>query len=83
MHHVDGLAQDCSDTSAFAMELLQSYAKPSMSIDAKWCSRVRKMARRVRRKTHFLSGIVGINIWKNIARSTLNWFICVWVFKND
>ena len=23
MHHVDGLAQDCSDTSAFAMELLQ------------------------------------------------------------
>ena len=51
MHHVDGLAQDCSDSSALAMELLQSYAKPSMSIDAKWRSRVRKM---IRRKTHFL-----------------------------
>ena len=30
MHHVDGLAQDGSDISAFAIELLQSYAKPSM-----------------------------------------------------
>ena len=65
MHHVDGLVQDCSDTSAFAMELLQSHAKPSMSIDAKWCSRVRKMVRRVRRKTHFLSGIVGMNMKKH------------------
>ena len=59
---VDGLAQNCSDTSGLAMELLQSYAKPSMSIDAKWCSRVCKMVRRVRRKTHFLSGIVKINM---------------------
>ena len=62
MHHVDGLAQDCSDSSALAMELLQSYAKPSMSIDAKWSSWVRKMVRRVRRKTHILSGIMGIHI---------------------
>ena len=35
MHHVDGLAQDCSDSSALAMELLQSYAKPSMPSGAR------------------------------------------------
>ena len=29
--HVDGLVQDCSNSSALAMELLQSCAKPSMS----------------------------------------------------
>ena len=36
MHHgVYGLAQDCSDSSALAMELLQSCAKPSMSSGAR------------------------------------------------
>ena len=30
--HVDGLVQDCSNSSALAMELLQSCSKPSM-----WC----------------------------------------------
>ena len=47
MHHVDGLAQDCSDSSALAMELLQT-------IEVKWCALVRKMVRSVRRKNHFL-----------------------------
>ena len=28
-HHIDGLAQDCSNSSAIALELLQSCAKPS------------------------------------------------------
>ena len=28
--HVDGLVQDCSNSSALAMELLQSSTKPSM-----------------------------------------------------
>ena len=28
--HVDGLVQDCCNSSALAVELLQSYAKPSM-----------------------------------------------------
>ena len=35
MHHVDGLAQDCSDSNALAMELLQSYAKPSIPSGAR------------------------------------------------
>ena len=30
MLYIDGLAQDCSNSSALAMELLQSYAKPSI-----------------------------------------------------
>ena len=30
MSHVDGLVQDCSNSSALAMELLQSCTKPSM-----------------------------------------------------
>ena len=30
IHHIDGWAQDCSNSSALAMELLQSCAKPSM-----------------------------------------------------
>ena len=29
-YHVDGLVQDCSNSSALAMELLQSCTKPSM-----------------------------------------------------
>ena len=29
--HFDGLAQDCSDSIANALELLQSYTKPSIS----------------------------------------------------
>ena len=29
--HIDGLMQDCSYSSALAMELLQSCTKPSMS----------------------------------------------------
>ena len=29
-HHMEGLAQDCSNSSALAMELLQSCAKPSI-----------------------------------------------------
>ena len=28
MDHFDGLVQDCSNSSALAMELLQSYTKP-------------------------------------------------------
>ena len=28
--HIDGLVQDCSDSSALAMELLQSGTKPSI-----------------------------------------------------
>ena len=66
MHHVDGLAQDCSDSSALAMGLLQFYAKPSMSIDAKRSWWVCKMVRRVRRKTPFLSGIMEINMKKTL-----------------
>ena len=30
--HVDGLVQDCSNSSALAMELLQSFTKPSTSV---------------------------------------------------
>ena len=30
MIHIDGLVQDCSNSSALAMELLQFCAKPSM-----------------------------------------------------
>ena len=30
IYHIDGLAQDCSNSSALAMELLQSCAKPSI-----------------------------------------------------
>ena len=30
--YIDGLVQDCSNSSAFAMELLQSYIKPSIYI---------------------------------------------------
>ena len=33
--HIDGLAQDGSNSSALAMELLQSYTKPSM-LSSKW-----------------------------------------------
>ena len=29
-HHIDGSVQDCSNSSALAMELLQSCTKPSM-----------------------------------------------------
>ena len=29
-HHIDGLAQDCSNSSEIAMELLQSCTKPSI-----------------------------------------------------
>ena len=29
-HHIDGLVQDCSNSSALAMELLQSCTKPSI-----------------------------------------------------
>ena len=29
-YHIDGLAQDCSNYSALAMELLQSCSKPSI-----------------------------------------------------
>ena len=32
MHYADGLAQDCSNSSVLAMELLQSCTKPSMWI---------------------------------------------------
>ena len=67
MHHVDGLVQDCSDTSAFAMELLQSYAKPSMSIDAKWCSRVHKWSEGSDEKLISSLELWG-QIWKNSAR---------------
>ena len=28
VHHFDGLVQECSNTIANALELLQSYAKP-------------------------------------------------------
>ena len=28
-HHIDGLVEDCSNSSALAVELLQSYVKPS------------------------------------------------------
>ena len=28
--HIDGLVQDCSISSALAMEILQSYANPSI-----------------------------------------------------
>ena len=31
-HHVDGLVQDWSNSSALAMELLQSWAEPSMHV---------------------------------------------------
>ena len=31
-YQIDGLAQDCSNSSALAMELMQSCAKP-----LKWC----------------------------------------------
>ena len=30
IHHIDGLVQDCSNSSALAMELLQSCTKPSI-----------------------------------------------------
>ena len=30
IHHIDGLAQDCSNSIALAMQLLQSCTKPSM-----------------------------------------------------
>ena len=30
-HHIDGLMQDCSNSSALAMELLQSCTKPAIS----------------------------------------------------
>ena len=30
IHHIDSLAQDCSNSSALAMELLQSWAKTSI-----------------------------------------------------
>ena len=30
LHHIDDLVQDCSNSSALAMELLQSCAKPSI-----------------------------------------------------
>ena len=35
--YVDGLVQDCSDSSAWAMELLQSCTKPSL---CKWIIRI-------------------------------------------
>ena len=30
IHHINGLVQDCSNSSALAMELLQSFTKPSI-----------------------------------------------------
>ena len=30
--HIDGLAQDCSNSIANALELLQSYTKPMISL---------------------------------------------------
>ena len=59
---VDGLVQDYSDPSALAKGLEQSCTKPSMPSS----TRVRKMVRRVKPKTHFLSYVVGMN--KNLAR---------------
>ena len=29
-YHINGLVQDCSNSSALALELLQSYTKPSI-----------------------------------------------------
>ena len=31
--HIDGLMEDCSNTNALAMELLQSFPKPSIRND--------------------------------------------------
>ena len=75
MHHVDGLAQDCSDSSALAMEL---GLHKTNDLDVKWCALVRKMVRRVRRKTNFLWSY-GDKYEKHCY--TLNWFICVWIFE--
>ena len=46
--------------------------------DVKWCALVRKMVRRVRRKTNFLWSY-GDKYEKHCY--TLNWFICVWIFE--
>ena len=46
--------------------------------DAKWCALVRKMVRRVRRKTNFLWSY-GDKYEKYCY--ALNWFICVWIFE--
>ena len=35
--HIDGLVQDCSNSSALAMELLQSCTKPSIWTYGHWC----------------------------------------------
>ena len=35
-HHIDGLVQHCSNSSALAMELLQSCAKPSLYLCKQW-----------------------------------------------
>ena len=35
-HNIDGLEQDCSNSSALAMELLQSYAKSSIYKNISW-----------------------------------------------
>ena len=34
--HIDGLVQDCSNSIADALKLLQSYTKPSMSFNYRW-----------------------------------------------
>ena len=37
-YHVDGLVQDCSNSSALAMELLQACTEPSYSLAGTFCS---------------------------------------------
>ena len=39
INYIDGLVQDCSNSSALAMELLQSCTKPSMYLFLHICSR--------------------------------------------
>ena len=36
-NHIGGLVQDCSNSSALAMELLQSCTKPSIWNISHWC----------------------------------------------
>ena len=52
MLYSDGLVQDCSNSSAFAMELLQCCAKPSMSyisvsdIEREWVLKIQSIAKK-------------------------------------
>ena len=69
------VAQDCSDSSALAMELLQSCTKPTMSSGARWFVKWSEGSD----EKQIFSEVIGDKYEKHCY--TLNGFICVCIFE--